>query len=237
MTEVLPRVMTATHAAGAGSCPGRTAPRPQRTARNPGHVAPVRPGGVRYSDEMVRSLPGEVVEEEAWIDRIDQNGRRFTFDRDSFLEFIDSPEPRGLGTTKDAIREYLPDSTPLRIRFEALAERKAGNPHGTPETPKDESGRFARLFRGVWQRLPLGVRRALMRHGRNSLCPGFIVNPWIKPDRSWGGGVAGRGLRGEKSVARNHGHEISTTVAAEWEFPSLGYYKAFVRSRGISAKW
>ena len=42
--------------------------------------------------------------------------------------------------TKEAIRKYLPDSTPLRIRFEALAERKQGATEGEVRNPLGLNG-------------------------------------------------------------------------------------------------
>jgi hypothetical protein len=94
---------------------------------------------------MVPMCLEEVIEEGAWRDRVDANGRRFSFR--TFVEFIEAPEPKGLGTTKDAIRKYLGDSSsPLRIKFEAMAEDGPGGTSPSHPTPlKDQSGRFVML--------------------------------------------------------------------------------------------
>ncbi len=59
------------------------------------------------------------------------NVHSVAFDHDAFEKFITAPEPRGLGTTKDAIRKYLGDATSeLRRRFEMVAEGNSGAPAG-----------------------------------------------------------------------------------------------------------
>lgn len=97
--------------------------------------------GGKRSESMVPMCLDETIREGAWADRQDLNSRRFRCK--SFVEFIEKPEPEGLGTTKDAIRKYLGDSnSPLRVRFEELAEVGRGSPTGNPEVPRNPVGKF-----------------------------------------------------------------------------------------------
>jgi hypothetical protein len=88
----------------------------------------------------VGPLLEEIIEEEAWRDRADRNGRRFRFEADRFLEFIAGPAPDGMSLALDDIRRYLGDaSNPLRVTFEGLIDRGRGGPNN----PFGRSGRPA----------------------------------------------------------------------------------------------
>jgi hypothetical protein len=62
--------------------------------------------------------------------------------RREFADFIEDPEPQGLGTTVDAIRKFLGDSTnPLRIKLERLVKTDAGPPLGNRNGPNGRAGK------------------------------------------------------------------------------------------------
>lgn len=74
-------------------------------------------------------------------------------------------------------------------------------PHGGGE-------RFARLFLETWRRLPLFVRRSVLRHWRTDVSPASPVGPAIELLAEWSTRVRGRGLGGAWGGARDHGHTL-----------------------------
>lgn len=100
--------------------------------------------GGQHAFELVPDVVEEILEEKAWMDRLDRAGGRQRYEHDDdFEDFVTDPPPRGLGTTKDEIRKYLGDSdNPLRVEFEKAAEKGPGNRIGRQDAPRTPTGSF-----------------------------------------------------------------------------------------------
>jgi hypothetical protein len=107
-------------------------------------------GSGEHAFKMVPGLTAEVIEESAWLARMDRNGAPFRFAPGEFEKFITAKAPMGLGTTLDEMRRYLGGSdNPLRVRFELEVKKKPGNPVGRRDSPRNENGSFSSITNNV----------------------------------------------------------------------------------------
>lgn len=80
--------------------------------------------------------------------------------------------------------------------------------------PNGGGERFARLFRETWRRLPLFVRRRLLKHWRCGLFPGHDFSPFVVLASDWPGRV-----RDAMGAAGDRGHRLCFWTEGVADFP------------------
>ncbi len=96
----------------------------------------------QHAYKMVPSVLEEVLEERAWMNRRDSNGRLSRYEADQFEAFITDPEPDGLGITLEEMRRYLGGSeNPLRVAFEGAIAKGHDN-DGWKKKTRSSDGTF-----------------------------------------------------------------------------------------------
>jgi hypothetical protein len=85
-------------------------------------------------------------------------------------------------------------------------------PHGGGE-------RFAQLFVETWRRLPLRVRRRVLKHWSTDPFPYQLFKPSIELLAGWSSRDRGRGLRGTWGCSSHHGHTVRFWTRIVAAFP------------------
>ena len=88
-----------------------------------------------------------------------------------------------------------------------------------PTFAGSDGARFAGLFRDTWRRLPLWVRRSILKHWRTDPFPLPLFKPEIELVPDWEGRVAGRGLRGDMACVKARGHTMRFWTRIVAAFP------------------
>ena len=110
-----------------------------------------------------------------------------------------------IADVEEYVRQARRDGVARGLAFPLLPR------HGVWLFAPDGGGeRFATLFQETWARIPLGPRRAIVRHWRSG--PFAYPKPFgpeVGLMSGWSGRSGGRGLRGDKARTTRAGHTLT----------------------------
>lgn len=108
--------------------------------------------------------------------------------------------------------------------------------------PNGGGGRFARLFRETWLRIPLGSQRTIFKYWRIDRDADPSVNPSIELLAHWSDRHRGRGLAGDKAAVSRQGHVLRFWTRIVEAYPDelvrdlIAHELAHVEQHGLGFK-